>query len=65
MSGKRKITEAGQLCRHCPTPVVRIEGRGRAKKGSQYYFEWFFQCPNCKAFYMVEAAKRYAPHTGR
>jgi uncharacterized protein with PIN domain len=59
--GKRKITEAGQPCRHCQTPVVRIEGRQHVKQGRAYWFAWFFRCPSCGAFYMVEAAKRYPP----
>jgi hypothetical protein len=61
MATARKITEAGQPCRHCGTPVVRIEGRKHVKRGRAYWFAWFFQCPSCKAYYMVEAAKRYPP----
>jgi 5-methylcytosine-specific restriction endonuclease McrA len=60
MAPQQRITEAGQPCRHCQVPVVRVEGRKRVRKGRAYFFEWFFQCPSCRAMYMVEAAKRLA-----
>jgi 5-methylcytosine-specific restriction endonuclease McrA len=60
MGKKTPITEAGQPCRRCGTPVIRYEGRGHAKKGSAYWFEWFFKCPSCGTPYMVEAARRAA-----
>jgi hypothetical protein len=58
--GKVKITEAGQPCRHCKTPVVRrSHTRTPTAKGRAYYFEYWFQCPSCRTLYMVEAAKRF------
>lgn len=59
MTAKRKITEVGQPCRHCETPVVRKQGRKRCKPGRSYFYEWFLRCPKCKALYMVEAARRW------
>ena len=57
----RKIDTEGQPCRKCGTPVER---RDHSKKPPRrgnggYYFEWWFRCPNCGVYYLVEAAKRY------
>lgn len=53
-----KITEVGQPCRNCGTPVVKRIPK-RVKKTSQsYYFEYYLQCPNCGTTYMVDSAKR-------
>lgn len=41
-----KMTQAGQPCRKCSTPVIKL----RAKKGKFYLF-----CPNCKAAYQIES----------
>jgi ribonuclease HI len=59
MPERRKILHEGELCRECETPVVRHSHRKppRYKPGG-YWFEWWFRCPSCGAFYMVEAAKR-------
>jgi hypothetical protein len=60
MTSKRKITQAGQPCRHCEAPVIKGEHqKSPAYKKGGYYFLYWFQCPKCKTFYMVEAAKRY------
>lgn len=58
-----KITEEGQQCRHCGTPVVlsvRTEVLER-KPGQVFYFERAFHCPNpkCNTFYYDEASKRF------
>lgn len=54
-----KITKEGDFCRKCSTPVVKIENRNpKKKKKHQYYYEYFFLCPKCKTYYMVEDAKR-------
>lgn len=59
-AAKYKIVEEGQPCRKCSTPVIKkIPRRKKLKPGQSYYFEFFFLCPNCKAMYMVEEAKRY------
>lgn len=58
---KDKITEAGQPCRKCGTPVIRQEHRKPPKfKPGSYWFEYWFKCPNkkCRTLYMVETAKR-------
>jgi len=58
-----KITQEGQPCRHCGTPVVKKtrDGEPELRKGKAYYFLWWFRCSNkkCGALYMVEEAKRY------
>jgi len=41
-----KMTQAGQPCRKCSTPVIKL----RAKKSKFYLF-----CPNCKATYKIES----------
>jgi ribonuclease HI len=52
-----KITEAGQPCRNCGTPVVKRIPK-RKKKPQVYYYEYYLQCPNCGTTYMVDSAKR-------
>lgn len=58
---KIKVTEIGQPCRHCGTPVEKREHLGKRKKRNKggYYFLWWLGCPKCHAIYMVEAAKQY------
>lgn len=66
MNNKIKITHEGQPCRKCNTPVVRRSHDSEklrimimnAEEGD-YYFEYWFRCPNCKTTYFIEAAKRY------
>jgi hypothetical protein len=56
---QRHITAEGQPCRRCQAPVVRQTHIKLPKhKANGWYFEWWFRCPNCKTFYMVDAAKR-------
>jgi ribonuclease HI len=54
-----KITQEGQACRKCSTPVIKRVPRRKLKPGQTYYFEYYLSCPNCDAMYMVEEAKRY------
>lgn len=54
-----KISEEGQPCRKCSTPVIKRTPRRKVKKGQSYYFEYYLFCPNCKTMYVVEDAKRY------
>lgn len=54
-----RITYEGQPCRKCSTPVVKRIPRGKRRRVQAYYFEFYFFCPGCHAFYMVEEAKRY------
>ena len=53
-----KITQEGQACRKCSTPVVKKLPRRRQKPGQTYYYEYYLYCPNCSTMYMVEEAKR-------
>src|SRR5574341_1488261 len=55
---KLKITQEGQLCRKCSTPVIKKTPRKKPGKRQMYYFEYYFYCPNCHTMYMVEEAKR-------
>jgi ribonuclease HI len=41
-----KMTQAGQPCRKCSTPVIKL----KSKKSKFYLF-----CPNCKATYQIES----------
>jgi len=56
-----KITESGQPCRNCKTPVVRRTHTRLPQPGpaKSYYFEYWFRCPGCFIIYLVETAKRY------
>jgi ribonuclease HI len=53
-----KITQVGQPCRKCGTPVVKRIPKRKKTPSQAYYFEYYLQCPNCGTTYMVEAAKR-------
>lgn len=44
-----KMTQAGQPCRKCSTPVIKLKSR----KLTLYLF-----CPNCKASYPIESEKQ-------
>ncbi len=52
------LTQTGQPCRKCSTPVIKQAGRIKPKH--DYYYEYFLQCPNpaCMTTYQVEAARR-------
>jgi ribonuclease HI len=56
---KFKITEEGQPCRKCSTPVIKRTPRRKLKRDQAYYFEYYLYCPKCHAMYMVEEAKRF------
>lgn len=53
-----KITQAGQPCRKCGTPVVKRAPRRKDFSTQQTYFEYYLYCPNCHTKYMVEEARR-------
>lgn len=60
-TSKTKITEVGQPCRKCGTPVIkRVPKKQTVKPGQSYYFAWYLYCPGCKSMYMVDDAKRAA-----
>jgi ribonuclease HI len=55
--GRPRITQEGQACWKCSTPVIKQAPRkSRAHRG--YYYEYYLRCPNCQATYEVEEAKR-------
>jgi len=59
LSSKTKMTEVGQSCRKCHTPVIKKVPKKKAVKPDQtYYYAWYLYCPVCKSMYMVEDAKR-------
>ncbi len=49
-------TQAGDPCRKCSTPLVKLTSRKKPK--GEFYFEYYLSCPNCQATYTVEEAKR-------
>ena len=51
-----RLTQAGQPCWKCSTPVVKQTGRRKASR--DHYFEYYLYCPGCQATYQVEEAKR-------
>ncbi len=53
-----KMEREGQPCHTCSTPVVRKVPRGKLKPDQTFYFAYYFECPSCKAMYMVDEAKR-------
>lgn len=53
-----KVEKEGDLCRHCDTPVIKVMRNLGERPKKETYYEWWFKCPNCKALYMVEEAKR-------
>ena len=54
-----EITQEGQPCRKCSTPVIKQAGAKKSKRGRTYYYEYYLCCPKCHATYTVEEAKRY------
>ena len=54
--GRPRLTEEGQPCWKCSTPVIKQKARKRPNRG--YYYEYYLWCPKCQATYEVEAAKR-------
>ena len=57
IEGVRPAMQEGDPCRKCSTPVIKRKPSKKPK--GDYYFEYYFYCPNCKATYQVEEAKRY------
>jgi ribonuclease HI len=50
------MTQEGQPCWKCSTPVIKRPGRVKPKR--DYYFEYDLYCSKCGATYTVEEAKR-------
>lgn len=57
-SAPTRITQEGQPCRKCGTPVVRKAPKGKRKPGQSFYYAYYLYCPSCEARYYVEAARR-------
>lgn len=38
-----KITKAGQPCRHCETPVVKVASKQQPRGRRAFYFEYHFR----------------------
>jgi ribonuclease HI len=62
---KAKMTEAGQPCRHCGTPVVLRTPKRLLKPGQTSYFEHYLYCPKCRAQYNLESSKRWVTPMGQ
>ena len=57
---KVKIIKAGQPCRKCGKPVIKIDGpHENIKPGQKYYYKSWFRCEPCKISYMDNDAKVY------
>ena len=54
-----RITQEGQPCRKCSTPVVRrTPHRHRRKTNQCYYYKYYLYCPNYHTLYLIENAKQ-------
>ena len=53
-----KITEEGQPCRKCGTPVVKRKPRKLPQFGQEYRLEYYLLCPQCGTTYTVDDAKK-------
>ena len=58
-ASRQKITQPGQPCRKCSTPVVKRTPHARRKPGQAFHYEYYLVCPGCGTMYMVENAKRF------
>jgi len=54
---RASMTDPGQPCRKCGTPVVKRIPKGKHKTRQNYAYRWYLRCPNCKTMFMVESAK--------
>lgn len=58
---KIKITNVGDLCRHCGTPVVLVVSKFKdSKLLKTYFYSHYLRCNKCRAVYMVEKFKIYS-----
>jgi len=55
--GRPRLTQEGQPCWRCSTPVIKQTARKRPAR--DYYYEYYLWCPKCQATYEVEAARRF------
>lgn len=56
--GRPPLTQEGESCWKCGTPVIKQQPR-KKKSQRDYYYEYYLRCPKCEATYQVEAAKRF------
>lgn len=54
--GTRPDMQDGEPCRKCGRPVIKRKPSKKPK--GDWYFEFYLFCPQCKATYQVEGAKR-------
>ena len=50
-----RVTDEGQPCLGCGTPVIKLRSHKKPKRG--FYYDHYFCCPACKTTYTVESAK--------
>jgi ribonuclease HI len=55
--GRPRLTQEGQPCWKCGTPVIKQVPR--KKQNRDFYYEYYLYCPKCQATYQVEEAKRF------
>jgi ribonuclease HI len=53
----RPDMQEGEPCWKCSTPVIKQKPTKKPK--GDYYFEFYLYCPQCKATYQAESAKRF------
>jgi ribonuclease HI len=53
---RSRLTQPGQPCWKCGTPVIKQKSKKRCSRN--YYYEFYLYCPNCRASYEVPGAKR-------
>lgn len=53
-----RITQEGQSCRKCGTPVVKRKPHKAPEFGQEFVYEYYLYCPQCKTSYTVEEAKK-------
>ncbi len=61
VGGRPRVTQEGQPCWKCATPVVKQQAR--KQRDRDYYFDYYLYCPKCHATYMVEQARHEKPQT--
>ena len=55
---KVKVTQVGQPCRKCGTPVIKKMPKKPPKISQKYYYEYYLYCPACGTIYLVDEARR-------
>lgn len=55
----KRITEEGDSCRHCGTPVTKQKTREKARGRRAFYYEFYLSCPSCGTMYLHPASKKF------